>query len=517
MKTIEYIEKGYWQTKTYGDVVREWAKKYGKRTAIVDGDIKLSFSELDEMSEKLACYLLSKGLKIGDSVILQLTNTVSLPIAYFALFKIGVVPIPVYPALREREIASLAATAKAKAYICAEEYLDYDYHELVEKVCRSANSIEYVIYETEIVNCCFNSDNTVAVDYPMPKYTDTALLLLSGGSTGIPKLIERTHADHYYSVRLMSEICKIDESSVFLAAMPLTHNFFIVGPGLLGTLEGGGKVVMASAPSPDEILRLIDEERVTITALVPAVAKVCLEMQSFFDEYSTDSLQIMQLGGSLVEKNLVEKTENILGCKVQQIYGMSEGIICCTRLNDIPEVVYNTQGKEISAGDEIKIIDVDEIEVPDGEVGELAARGPYTVTHYYENVHPEKFTSDGFYKTGDKAVRRSDGNIVILGRADDLINKGGEKIMPVEIENILKNHDEVSDAIVMGINNEIMGMEICAFIISSNPDISQEDMVRFLREKELAEYKIPDRVVLMEQWPLTAVGKVDKKALEKMI
>ncbi|MBQ4524237.1 MAG: AMP-binding protein [Lachnospiraceae bacterium] len=514
----EYVTKGYWQKKTYGELIHEWADKYRDRIAVVEGSEKITYKELDVLSEKLACFFIKKGIKKGDSVIFQLTNMISLPIAYFALFKIGAVPIPVYPALREREITALAVCANATAYICVEEYLNFCYKELVNKVFEETESMNIVIYEKEIRDYCFSERGEYKCEYEKPEFDEVALLLLSGGSTGIPKLIERTHADHFYSVRLTSEICRLNESSVYLGAMPLTHNFFLCGPGLLGTLYSGGKVVMAEAASPDEILRLIDEEGVTITSLVPAVAKICLEMQPYFEEYSSETLKIVQLGGAIVEDSLAQRVEEVFGCKVQQIYGMSEGIICCTRLDDSDDVVYGTQGKEISEADVVKIVDAYGMEVPDGENGELIAKGPYTVDHYYKNVHSEKFTEDGFYKTGDKAVRRKDGNIVILGRADELINKGGEKVMPVEIEELLKDFEDIKDAIVIGNDDEALGMEICAFIISSNPCLTDAAIIEKLKQEKVAEYKIPDLFIRVEQqWPLTAVGKIDKKELIKML
>ncbi|MBR3447803.1 MAG: AMP-binding protein [Oscillospiraceae bacterium] len=512
----EYIEKGFWLKKTYGDLVQEWAAQYGGRLAVRDGDDTMTYRQLALYAERLAAAFLKKGIRKGDRVLLQMCNTVTIAPAYFGLFRIGAVVIPVYPALRETEVSAIAKEAEAAAYLCTEQYLDFSYRALTEAVCAAAETVRTVIYEQELKEYCQDASLVLPDGLPAPAFDDTAFLLLSGGSTGIPKLIERTHADHYYSVRKCAEICGLDKNSVYLAAMPLTHNFFIC-TGLFGTFCTGGTVVMSYVPSPDELLRLIDEAHVTMTSLVPAVAKMCLEMQPIFAEYGSDSLKLLQLGGAVVEPELVSACESSFQCRVMQIYGMSEGIITCTRPDDPADAVLYSQGREISEADEIRIVDENLCEVPDGTAGELIARGPYTVDHYYHNIRPEKFTPDGFYRTGDRAVRRSDGNITVLGRMDAVINRGGEKITPAEVEDALRKHPAVRDAVVLGHDDPDTGTAVCAFVLCSDPSLTEQDITAFLRGGSLAAFKQPDRILFCTEFPLTAVGKTDVKALRKML
>lgn len=512
----EYVEKGYWLKKSYGDLVGKWAAQYGDKIAVRDGDDSMTYRQLAVYADRLAAAFLKKGIRKGDRVILQMCNTQMIAPAYFGLFRIGAVVIPVYPALRETEITALAREAEAAAYVCTEEYLDFDYAPLVEKVCAAAETVRIVIWEQELKTLVQDASAVLPDDLPVPAFDDTAFLLLSGGSTGIPKLIERTHADHYYSVRKCAEICQLDENSVYLAAMPLTHNFFIC-TGLFGTFCTGGTVVMSYVPSPDELLRLIDEAHVTMTSFVPAIAKMCLEMKPVFEEYGSDSLKIVQLGGAVVEPELVRACEAEFGCRVMQIYGMSEGIITCTRPDDSEDAVLHSQGREISEADEIRIVDENLNELPDGTAGELIARGPYTVDHYYHNIKPEKFTPEGFYRTGDKAIRRADGNITILGRMDEVINKGGEKITPAEVEDALRAIPAVHDAVVLGCDDAALGTAICAFVVREDLALTEQAILAALRQGNLAEFKLPDRMLFCEQFPLTAVGKTDKKALRKLL
>ena len=201
-------------------------------------------------------------------------------------------------------------------------------------------------------------------------YKELGLLLLSGGTTGIPKLIPRRHCDYLYVAEYSGLRCGLNEESIYLAALPMSHNFPLGCPGIMGTLFYGGKIVICPTTSPDEIIPLIEEERVTITGLVPAMANMCIEFLEM-DEYDISSLKLIQIGGSVLDHITAKKIERGFSCKLQQIFGIAEGLISTTSLDDDSETIYNTQGKPISEYDEALIVDEEGKELPVEEYGEL--------------------------------------------------------------------------------------------------------------------------------------------------
>lgn len=233
-------------------------------------------------------------------------------------------------------------------------------------------------------------------EFPEVDSYSTAVLLLSGGTTGVPKLIPRTHTDYMYNARMSAKRCQLDENSVYLAALPVAHNFPLCCPGLLGTLDAGGKVVLAPTTSPDDILTAITEEKVTITALVPAMVTVCMEMLEYDEDYDISSLKILQVGGAMLEDSLADKIIEEWPCTLMQVFGTAEGLLSFTSLDDDPAIIARCQGTPVSPADEVKIVDEKDEEVPIGVFGELLSRGPYTIDGYYmaEEANKTSFTDD---------------------------------------------------------------------------------------------------------------------------
>lgn len=244
-----------------------------------------------------------------------------------------------------------------------------------------------------------------------------AFFLLSGGTSAPPKLIPRTHNDYAYQARAAAELVSLTENDVYLAAQPAESTFAFGCPGIVGTLSAGGTVVLAENPGPAECLPVIGRERVTITSVVPAVAQLWLDaLPTVQTELS--SLRLVQIGGAPMHRTTAERLGPALGCRLQQVFGMAEGLLTLTRPADPEETVLTTQGRPLSPDDEIRIVDVDGEDVPDGEPGELLARGPYTLRGYYRapDHNARSFTTDGYFRTGVLARLTPDGNLVVTGR-----------------------------------------------------------------------------------------------------
>lgn len=256
-----------------------------------------------------------------------------------------------------------------------------------------------------------------------------------------------------------------------------------------------------------------------VTALVPAMVTVCMEMLEWDEDYDISSLRILQVGGAMLEDSLADKIIEEWPCKLMQVFGTAEGLLSFTSPEDEGSLIARCQGTPVSPADEVKIVDEEDKAVPEGVFGELLSRGPYTIDGYYmaEEANKKSFTSDGFYRTGDKAMWTKDRRLRLGGRIKEQINRAGEKIMPSEIEAYLCRHSKIKEVAVVGVPDETLGNRICAFLVTDDEaGIDLQEIHRFLREIGVAAYKMPDQIERVETWPLTSVGKIDKKALERM-
>ncbi|MFL1674999.1 (2,3-dihydroxybenzoyl)adenylate synthase [Paenibacillus dendritiformis] len=516
-----YRQLGCWRGETFGGMLRQRAAAHGERVAIVSGDRRISYAELDASADRLAAGFRSLGIRPRDRVIVQLPNIPQFFEVIFALFRLGALPVFSLPAHRKSEIVYLCEFTEAAAYIIPDIDMGFDYRDLAEQVREAAPGLRHIIVAGDPGEYAALSDMYAepADDIEGPRPEDAAFFQLSGGTTGLPKLIPRTHDDYIYSLRVSAEICALDENSVYLAVLPVAHNYPLSSPGTLGTLYAGGKVVLAPGASPDIAFPLIAKEGVTITAVVPPLALIWLDAAGS-RRYDLSSLQVLQVGGAKFSAEAAKRVRDAMGCMLQQVYGMAEGLVNYTRLDDPEDIVVNTQGRPMSPYDEIRLVDDDDCDVAPGDTGHLLTRGPYTIRGYYkaEKHNARAFTTDGFYRTGDLARLTPSGYLVIEGRAKDQINRGGDKVAAEEVENHLLAHPGVHDAAVVAMPDEFLGERTCAYVIPypSSP-LTAAELKAFLRERGVAAYKIPDRVEFTDSFPKTGVGKVSKKALRELI
>lgn len=515
----QYEQLGFWEPLTLGQQLRVWAEKYQNRIALVEDGARITYWELDRKADELAAGFFHMGIKKGDNVIVQLPNRISFVVTCFALFRAGAVPVLALPAHRESELDGIFALAKPVAYIIPTTFLGFDYRKMADQLLKKHPSVSFLITDGKSDGSVNLADiSRPPADLEAPSYRDTALLLLSGGTTDIPKLIPRTHADYAYNAKAAAARCQLDRYSVYLAVLPVAHNFPLCCPGILGTLSAGGKIVLCTTTSADEAFPLIEKERVTITALVPAMVNLWLEVREWDTASDLSSLEILQVGGAMLDENLAKRIMPALECRLQQVFGMAEGLICCTSPDDPDDVIHSCQGHPLSAGDEIRIVGQDGNDVAAGEYGELLVRGPYTISGYYRAPEQNRrdFTLDGFYCSGDKARITPAGNIQIGGRIKEQINRAGEKIMPAEIESYLCQHPEIKAAALIGLPDETLGERSCAYVLTDRRQLSLTDIHKFLYDLGVARYKMPDQIELIDFWPLTSVGKVDKSKLKAL-
>jgi mycobactin salicyl-AMP ligase len=440
---------------------------------------------------------------------------------FFALIRAGAIPVLALPAHRLAEIEHFVDLAGAVAYVIPDRHEGFDYRTLADQVAR-APSLRHVLVAGDpgpylgLADLPVTSAAGVAQEEPANP-ADVAVLLISGGTTGKPKLIPRTHRDYAYNARASAEVCGLTDRDVYLACIPVAHNFALACPGLLGVLGVGARIVLSPAPSPDVAFALVERERVTVTALVPPLARMWVDAASW-DTRDRSTLRLLQVGGAKLDAGLATEIPGALGCAVQQVFGMAEGLLNYTRLDDPTDLVTGTQGRPLCPDDEVLVVGSDGNPVPDGEPGELLTRGPYTLRGYYraEAYNATAFTDDGFYRSGDVVRRLPSGHLVVTGRIKDVINRGGENVSSALLEEHLLEHPSVGQVAVLGVPEEVLGERVCAVITLADgaeraPKL--KELRAFLAQRGLARFCHPDVLVVRDTMPLTAVGKIDKRQL----
>ncbi len=518
-----YRELGYWRGETLGQTLRRAAERTPEAIAVVGGEDRWSYAELDARADSLAAGFRALGIAPGERVLVQMPNRATFLSVVFGLFRAGILPVFCLPGHRRSEIAHFVNASEAVGYIVADRHEGFDYRALAAEVAASAPGLRHVIVDgAEAGERGFRVLSEVAAAradrLPDPDPSSVAFLQLSGGSTGFSKLIPRTHDDYLYSVRASAEICRLNERSVFLGVLPIAHNFPMSSPGFLGALHVGAKVVLSPSPAPDVAFRLIEKERVTITSLVPPLAIVWLQAAATTG-HDLSSLQLLQVGGAKLPPEIARRIGPAFGARLQQVFGMAEGLVNYTRFEDPDEVVVTTQGRPISPDDEIRIVDDDGSPVLDGAPGHLLTRGPYTIRAYHDggDANERAFTADGFYRTGDIVSRTESGHLIVHGRATDQINRGGEKVSPDEIEDHLVAHPGVLDAAVVAVPDPWLGERTCAVIVPTGEAPTAAAVRKWIRARGVAAYKVPDRIVFMDAFPETGVGKTSRRELRAAV
>jgi len=512
-----YRAKGYWRGETFSQVLRSRAEAQPDAVAVVGMDQRWTYGDLLQKAETAAAGFLAIGLKPGDRVVVQLPNRPEFLSVVFGLFRAQLIPVYALPAHRTTEIVHFVTRAEATAYVVADRHEGFDYRVLARAVQAEVPELRHVVVVGEADEFTpfdgFRAD-PAALPRTDADPSDVAFLQISGGSTGLSKLIPRTHDDYLYSVRESADISGLEPESVYLTALPAAHNFPMSSPGYLGALYVGATVVMAPSPSPDVCFPLIEREGVTITGLVPPLALLWMQAAGR-KTHDLSSLQVLLVGGAKFLPEAARRVRPELGCTLQQVFGMAEGLVNYTRLDDPETLIVETQGRPISPDDEILIVDDAGAPVADGQPGDLLTRGPYTIRAYHNDAgaNARSFTEDGFYRTGDVVRRTPEGYLVVMGRATDHINRAGEKISAEEVEDHLLAHPAVFDAAVVSVPDDYLGERICAFVIPKDAAPRGAELKAWMRQRDIAAFKAPDQIVFVDDFAVTAVGKVSRREL----
>ncbi|MEY1661352.1 (2,3-dihydroxybenzoyl)adenylate synthase [Isoalcanivorax beigongshangi] len=521
-RAAHYRAQGYWIDQPLTAVLSDTAQRAPHADALICGERRISYHQLQQAATRLAQWLTAEGLGPGDTALVQLPNVAEFYMVLFGLLQAGVAPVNALYSHRAFELNAFADQIRPRLIIGDRHHELFRTDDFLRARARQGEPAPCVLL-LDAADAHHDLQRVLQQDHPAPVTPQptapdqVALFQLSGGSTGTPKLIPRTHNDYHYSVRASADICRLGPDTRYLCALPAPHNYSLSSPGALGVFHAGGCVVLAANPEPQRCFALIQRHRVTMAALVPSA--VALWLDAAPSAQSLPSLQLLQVGGASFAEALARQVPERLGCRLQQVFGMAEGLVNYTRLDDPDELVFRSQGRPISAADEVRVLSADGEPVADGEAGLLATRGPYTFCGYYRSPEHNRsvFDADGFYFSGDLVVRDSDGNLRVVGRVKDQINRGGEKVASEEIEHLLLRHPDVLQAALVAVPDPLLGEKSCAFIVSRNPRLSAPQLRRHLLQLGIAEYKLPDRIHRLDQLPLTAVGKPDKNRLREQL
>jgi 2,3-dihydroxybenzoate-AMP ligase len=524
-----YRERGYWADRTLAQEFAVVFRQFADRVAIIDRDREYSYRDIDALSDRLALNLLDLGFTPLAPVVLQLPNVAEFVVLYFALQKIGAIPIAALATHRYAEVSQFAAISRAVACVYPERQGDFEFRPMIERVAAESPSVKFRIVLGAAAAGEVSLTELIAREPQRPRSAldaividpaDPCIFQLSGGTTGVPKLIPRTHNDYAYNSKTAAPVCGVHSESVLLLALPIAHNLPLACPGIQGYFFTGAKVVLCTSTRPEQMLALVERHRVTHIKLVPALL-IRLINSPEIARYDLSSLKVIQSGGQRMQPEVRVRTRQLIpSVTVQENFGMSEGMLFFVRLDDPADVRMETCGRPICADDEVRLVDDDGCEVPPGEVGELSCRGPYTLRGYFgvPDYNARQFTPDGFYLSGDLMRLHPSGNYMVEGRKKDLINRGGEKISAEEIENLILSHPAVQNVACVAMPDESLGEKMCACVIlRADQRLTLQELTAFLAAKEIARFKLPERLELMSEFPVSTFGKVSKKTLVENI
>lgn len=521
-----YRSSGLWGDLPIAEEFHRVAAADPNRMAVIAEEGALTYRELDELTDRLAVGLLGLGLRPGDRVIVQATNRIKTVVAWYGLLKAGLIPVCTLTAHRGHEIGPISRRIGAAAHLVESSPTGFDLLRFAMDQTSSHPTMRTVLTidadegapGTRIEDLIAGADEVtarqqVAAVQQDVDPDDVAVFQLSGGTTGVPKLIPRLHAEYWYNAKIYADKRFWNRESKVAHLIPIIHNAGIVC-GVHAAHAVGGSLVIATADLDQAMPVLAQAEA---TAILVGHAHYGMVNHPMFDRVTATLKQVLLSGAKVPDRVFDALTSR--GVDVGQKFGMGEGLFTSTGFDTPRELRLSTVGLPLSPLDEFRVLDVGtEVEVPDGTAGELVCRGPYTIRGYFDapDINVEAFTSDGFFRTGDlvKVVdidgRRS---LSIEGRIKDLISRGGEKISADEVEKLLLKHAGIAAAAVVAMPDERLGERACAYLVATEGPLTMAQVQEHMEALGVAKFKWPERLEWVDEIPKTPVGKLDKKRL----
>lgn len=531
--TAEFYARGYWGDRLTVDYVDAHAKAYPRKAALIDSRGILTYAALVMQSQNLAAALLGCGIGSGDVVGIQAPNWSELPVSHLALDRIGAIFLPLHDGFREEELHSLLAQSRAKALIYPPSYRGYNHRELVEKLRQRLPELRLLIVmraapvESELAFDALTADDewrTARGLSFLAACRSTAAspsqIMVSSGTTAAPRC--SIFCDNAMIFKLVRQYggyaCRLCPDDIAAAIAPAGTGSSGYTFGVLAPLLMGCTAVLLerwNGLEPERALELIAAYRCTYAVVIPTqLAK--LVSAPGISGYDFSALRFITSAGAKLPNAVAEAAERAFGCVIQVMYGSTENAVATTTSIDDPEEKRRTVGR-VAEGQELRIVRGDGDPAQPGEPGEIWWRGANGGFGYLNmpEATREVWDENGWYHSGDIGVLDADGYLSITGRRKDMIIRGGRNINPRQIEEILVQHPDVIDAAVIPVGHDVLGEIACAVVIPASPlsKPSLQELNQYILSKGLAVWCQPEKLVLIDDFPRNAGGKVDKPAL----
>ena len=526
----KYIKYRWWLGLTWGDMFDKATDLYPRKEALVDDSSRFTYRELREKVDRLAIGFMRLGIKEKDFVLLQLPNWHEFIFSFFALQKIGAIVVLLVARHSLSEINYLSSLTHPVAWIGPEHYKKTDYLPMLQQVMKEHKEVRHLIsvrspdskaftpLEKLIEESTLGESNLKALAARRPDPLEVSMILPTGGTTGLPKAVPRTHNDYIASVEYHTRAWEVTCNDVMLTAAPVSHAQAIhncVG----GAFFHCAKYVITDSTDAEDICKVIEREKVTAFPTVPALVQRLVSLENLKD-FDLSSLTRIYAGGAPSSPELVRSVYEKVGCKFVNALGSSEGPAAMSRLDANIDIICHTVGEKDCPYAQVKIVDQNLQEVPPNKEGELITKGPNIFNGYFKSEEENKnvFTEDGFFRTGDLAKISESGIITITGRIKETILRGGETLSAIGIERLISSHSAVADVAVIGMPDKALGERICAYVqLKEGTRLSLEELVAYLKGIGASVLQLPERLEIIDSIPLTKVGKADKKVLKEDI
>lgn len=520
----KYTNEGLWLGKTVFEILEERARTHPDRVVITDRKGNTTYGQLKDRIERCAAFYRSIGIRKGDVVTVQLPNWGEFAVAFIALELIGAVANKVNPDFRARELDYILRFSGSSAYVFPKEWKNFDYAAMARTLRQSNPAIRNLIVVGGAAEGAHDFDAGVRQSSPIAPAdrvhmdpNEVCRMAFTSGTTGNPKCVLHCFNTTLYAVDLLNRDMKVSERESMLVFLPLGLNWGYIT--LLQAILAGARIVVMERFSPRTALQLIQSERVTYVPTAPA-GLVALLNDPELERFDVSSLRVVITGGASAAVETIRDYQRRMKGHLIELYGMLEaGFQTYTRFTDDPEQVNGTIGRPVGAM-ELRIGDAEGREVPRGEIGELMSRGPSIHLGYHNNpaANAQAFTEDGWFRTGDLGrIVDAAGNVQITGRSKEIINRGGKKFFPREVEEILYTHPDVLHAAMVGLPDPRVGESNCLCVVPKAGHMpALEDFVAFLKD-QVADYKLPERLERFDELPMTGTGKIQRHVLRDLV
>lgn len=521
-----YRSAGFWTAETFVTALDASAARNPEKPVIQEWNGEAcSYGELQERSTRLANAYLKLGIRKGDVIAIQLQSCSAFLTAYIAATRMGAILATMHMPYRDSELEPLLHFCEARAVICGPLAGSYEgpamMRRLQAKLPRIAHLI--VVGGGESHESAHALEDLIAANDPVPitdgpEPSDPALLCFTSGTSSSPKGVMHAFETLSANARAYSKTIGLSPKDRALIAPPCTHIFGL--ECFHNTLVTGGTVIPLAQYNPQTFAQMIEATAPTVIYAAPAHLAGALKSGDM-ERRKLDSVKQVILGGSICPPQVAADFEALLpNGRVGNLFGMTEVLLTTqTPMDQSAYVRHSTIGPPVP-GISARIVSDEGNEVADSATGELQMRGFSVMSGYMKNpdANASSFTADGWFRTGDLACWDKDGNIIIVGRKKDLINRGGVKINPTDIENIIMEHVSVVQAALVSMEDDVLGERICAFVtLTPGAQLDLEALCHFLAQKGVAKMRWPERLVVIDEMPTTPTRKIIKGALQQIL